>query len=88
MSSTAPSNNTFETRLVSSLSKVFPDEALMDVPYQQATALMNEVFSFQVVYKSAENLETLKVNIQSELTWLLSSREQVNQKLKLDLLKE
>ncbi|WP_256975589.1 hypothetical protein [Paenibacillus sp. MY03] len=37
---------TLETRSLSSLSKVFPNEALADIPYGRSEALLNETFSF------------------------------------------
>lgn len=42
---------TFETKMVSSLVKVFPDEELQAQEFTKGTALLNERFSFQVAYR-------------------------------------
>ena len=42
-----------ETRLVSSLAKIFPDE-ISGSTLESATALSNEPFSFQVAFKNAD----------------------------------
>ena len=42
---------TFETKIVSSLVKVFPDEELHAQEFTEGTALLNEKFSFQVAYR-------------------------------------
>ena len=57
----------FETRCLSSLSKVFGDTELLDSKVNSGTALWNEVYSFQVAYRSNNLMRYLKVSIQSEL---------------------
>ena len=44
--------NRFETRLLSSLTKVFADDALRDKSFKRASCLRGEVFSFQLAYRS------------------------------------
>ena len=43
-------NITVETKLISSLEKVFADEPLKADTYNKGTALNNEVYSFQVAF--------------------------------------
>jgi len=62
----------FETRLLSSLSKVFPDEELADQPYHTASALLNETFSFQVAYRSQTLLKPIKLRVESGLEDVVS----------------
>ncbi|WP_419955234.1 glycoside hydrolase domain-containing protein [Neobacillus niacini] len=57
----------FYTRVLSSLTKVFPDCELTDQPVITGTALGNETFSFQVAYKSTWHLKQIKVNVESAL---------------------
>jgi hypothetical protein len=49
------------------LSKVFADEELRQEPFLKASALLGEVFSFQVAYRSRAVVKPLKVRIESEL---------------------
>lgn len=60
-------NVTFETRLLSSLTKVFADEELQDKPVAAGTALWKEVYSFQAAYRSSVPMMKLQVEIDSEL---------------------
>ncbi|NQX66196.1 DUF4091 domain-containing protein [Paenibacillus alba] len=53
----------FETRLLSSLSKVFPDENLTDSPFANGSILRNETFSFQLAFRSEKLLKQVKVHI-------------------------
>ncbi|MDN3954858.1 DUF4091 domain-containing protein [Sporolactobacillus laevolacticus] len=64
----------FEVRLLSSLSKVFADEPLTDEPYNKATALQNEVFSFQLAYFSDTLIKDIQLNINSELKDVITLR--------------
>ncbi|MCU6712637.1 DUF4091 domain-containing protein [Paenibacillus sp. J5C_2022] len=57
----------FETRCLSSLSKVFPQAELHDTPFQTGTALWNEVYSFQVAYRSDRLIKGITVELESEL---------------------
>lgn len=59
---------TFETRLLSSLSKVFADEELAAAPYDAASAFLNETFSFQVAYRSNQLMKNIRVIVESELS--------------------
>lgn len=50
-----------ETKCVSSLYKVFPDEEINDVFCQCGSALRGEIYSFQVVYRAPELVKGLSV---------------------------
>ncbi|MBO0600616.1 DUF4091 domain-containing protein [Sporosarcina sp. E16_3] len=64
-----------ETRCLSSLAKVFADKKIVDPSFSKASALLNEIYSFQVAYKVNEkNLENLKISIESDLHNLITSR--------------
>lgn len=65
---------TFETRLLSSLSKVFADEELTQASYDAGAAFSNETFSFQVAYRSNRLLKNIRVILQSELSERVSVR--------------
>lgn len=68
-------NDVFKTRLISSLEKVFPDEELKAENISEATALNNEVYSFQVAYLSSGSLEkNIQVSIKSELESVIKVR--------------
>jgi hypothetical protein len=54
-------------RTLSSLSKVFPDDVKLDAPFTKASALLGEVFSFQIAYRSSERLRSAQVTTQSKL---------------------
>ncbi|MDQ0974769.1 hypothetical protein QFZ31_004647 [Neobacillus niacini] len=57
----------FETRYLSSLTKVFADEELTSPSFNYATCLQNEVFSFQIAYKFVgEPIKNLTVDVQSD----------------------
>ena len=54
-----------ETRCLSSLTKVFPDEEILEQPFQRASAMHNETYSFQVAYRIHNaNRAMKKVHIQ------------------------
>lgn len=57
----------FETRIIHSLVKVFPDEELQETEVVKGTALQNEVFSFQVAYRSQQLIPAIKVEVESDL---------------------
>ncbi len=57
----------FQTRCISSLAKVFADEALSEAPRNRGTALWSETYAFQVAYRSASSLYPLRVVVSSEL---------------------
>ncbi len=56
-----------ETRLLSSLSKVFADEDLKDPAYDRGTALKGEVYSFQLAYRSPDRVQNISVEVESDL---------------------
>ncbi|MBT6627519.1 MAG: hypothetical protein HOB49_10940, partial [Gemmatimonadetes bacterium] len=56
-----------QTRLLSSLTKVFADEDLQDAAYRRGSCLRGEVFSFQLAYRSASMLRDLQVEVNSDL---------------------
>ena len=57
----------FETRLLSSLSKVFADEELQDAAVKTGSCLRGEVYSFQVAYRSQELVKGIEVGVASSL---------------------
>lgn len=64
-----------ETRLLSSLVKVFPDQALKDQAFKEGTALLNERYAFQVAYRRRGRiLKNIDVKIESELNELITVR--------------
>ncbi len=65
----------FETRILHSLVKVFPDEELQAaVSKAKGSALLNEVFSYQVAYRSPHLIPAVKVKAESELGDLVALR--------------
>ena len=59
----------FETKLVSSLTKVFPDE-IMGQEFAAASALKNEPFSFQIAFKKGDEVRdplTFYIRFESDL---------------------
>lgn len=68
------SNSTFELRTISSLVKVFADEELSAPAHEQATALANETFAFQVAYRSKNIMKGIQVHVRSELNEAISIR--------------
>jgi hypothetical protein len=63
-----------ETKCLSSLSKVFADEELRDQPIQEATALLNETYSFQIAFRPSELMKAIQVHIVSPLEALMTIR--------------
>ena len=59
-------SSAFETRCLSSLSKVFADQALHDTEVRSGTALWSEVHSFQVAYHCRETIKNLHISVQSD----------------------
>jgi hypothetical protein len=57
----------FETKLLSSLTKVFADETPTEQAFNRASALFGETYSFQVAYTSDTLLKNINVNIESSL---------------------
>lgn len=57
----------FQTRVLTSLSKVFADEELADPAVRTASCLRGEVFSFQVAYRSPQLRRDLRVEVESDL---------------------
>ena len=57
----------FETRLLSSLSKVFADEDLQDAPVKTGSCLRGEVYSLQMAYRSQELVKGIEVELESSL---------------------
>lgn len=64
----------FETRCLSSLSKVFADSELMDCPVEAGTALCGEVFSYQAAYRSHVSIQSLRARVESRLQPYISVR--------------
>ncbi len=56
-----------ETRLLSSLSKVFADEELMDPAVAKGSCLRGEVFSFQLAYRSPVSVKGIEIEVESSL---------------------
>lgn len=68
--------NIFETRLISSLHKVFPDEELQVKPHTEGSALLDERYSFQVAYRGQAHLiRFIKVSIDSPLEEYITVRK-------------
>ncbi|MWV46066.1 DUF4091 domain-containing protein [Paenibacillus sp. HJL G12] len=57
----------FETRIVHSLVKIFSDEELTEIAAASGAALLNEVFSYQVAYRSQQLIPEVKVTVESGL---------------------
>lgn len=57
----------FETKLLSSLTKVFADETPTEQAFNSASALFGETYSFQVAYTSDTLLKNINVNLNSSL---------------------
>lgn len=65
----------FETRCLSSLTKVFADEELTDSAYCHGSALWNETYAFQVAYRNSDALlKGMRVRIDSDLAHVISVR--------------
>lgn len=60
-------NPQLQTRSLSSLTKVFADQPLLDTPFSSASALNNESFSYQVAYHSNLLMKDLKVTVHTDL---------------------
>lgn len=56
-----------ETRIVSSLVKVFADEELQAPPQHSGSALRGETYSFQMAYRTNTHMRSLRVLVESEL---------------------
>lgn len=66
---------TFETRLLSSLAKVFADEELKDPVFAQGSALLGESYAFQVAYRrNGWGVRPLRVRAESALGERVSIR--------------
>lgn len=69
-------NRLLETRVLSSLEKVFSDENLKAVQWDNGSMLSNEVYSFQVAYKwNYPKLNNVQVNVCSELQPWIKTRK-------------
>lgn len=64
----------FETRCLSSLSKVFSDEELADSAYSRGFALSNETYSFQVAFRSERLIKMIHLRINSPLQQWITVR--------------
>ena len=67
--------NGLEIRLLSSLTKVFADDALRDKSFKRASCLRGEVFSFQLAYRSQSLRKGLQVEVESSLKKHITIRE-------------
>ena len=56
-----------ETKCLSSLAKVFADEEIRDLSIKKATALRNEVYSFQIAFRGKKIFKGVQVKIVSAL---------------------
>ncbi|MEK5479511.1 hypothetical protein NYE70_21680 [Paenibacillus sp. FSL R5-0407] len=66
METTYPADQ-LETRIVSSLTKVFADEELQALPQHSGSALRGETYSFQMAYRTNIHMRSLQVHVESEL---------------------
>lgn len=57
----------FETRTLSSLSKVFADMPLKDQAFARGSALRGEVYSFQVAYRANARLRNVQIDLKGPL---------------------
>ncbi|CQR46876.1 hypothetical protein BN1058_01160 [Paraliobacillus sp. PM-2] len=68
-------NRILETKCISSLEKVFPDEELTSTSFNNASALINETYSFQVAYRNNQSLSNqISIEVESELQDLIALR--------------
>lgn len=67
-------NNPFETRMIHSLVKVFPDEELHEPAQSGGAMLLNEVFSYQVAYRAERLMPVVKVGVESKLADFITVR--------------
>ena len=67
--------NGLETRLLSSINKVFADDALRDKSFKRASCLRGEVFSFRSAYRSQSLRKGLQVEVESSLKKHITIRE-------------
>ncbi|SDT05265.1 protein of unknown function [Paenibacillaceae bacterium GAS479] len=65
----------FETRTIHSLVKVFADEPLNAESFQQASALLNETYSFQLAYRSDRQIKNVRAEAKSALPGSVTIRE-------------
>lgn len=63
-----------ETRLISSLSKVFPDEELKGTHHRNGSALWNETYAFQIAYRGNRLQKGVKVKVVSDFGERLTIR--------------
>src|SRR5690606_11485039 len=63
-----------ETRVLSSLAKIFADEELRDSSIQQGSALSNETYSFQIAYRGRQLLKHARTKVVSEISSFVSLR--------------
>ncbi|GIP32191.1 DUF4091 domain-containing protein [Paenibacillus sp. J2TS4] len=63
-----------EIRCLSSLEKVFADEQLKAKAYHRGSALANEMFSFQMAYRSKLLLKWIDIKVDSELEEVVTVR--------------
>jgi len=64
----------FETKLVSSLEKVFCDEGLKAHEFKSASALRGEVFAFQIAFWGDTLIKNIEFELESEISDLISIR--------------
>ncbi|SDN97250.1 protein of unknown function [Paenibacillus sp. yr247] len=64
----------FETRCLSSLAKVFADGEFTDSAFIRGSSLRNEVYSFQVAYRSDHLMHNIRLHVHSPLReWITIS---------------
>ncbi|WP_242615160.1 DUF4091 domain-containing protein [Paenibacillus solani] len=71
---TKPLADPLETRIVSSLIKVFADDELEAPPQASGSCLRGETYSFQVAYRAQVHMRSLQVHVESELQAYISLR--------------
>ncbi|GGD48457.1 DUF4091 domain-containing protein [Paenibacillus nasutitermitis] len=64
----------FETRPLSSLTKVFADSELADTRKAEGTALWKEIFSFQIAYRADDSVADLRIAVDSPLAPYITMR--------------
>lgn len=65
---------TFITRCISSLTKVFANQELKDREVKKGSALLNETYSFQIAFKSTMLMKDIRVEVNSDLKEMISIR--------------
>ncbi|WP_312880461.1 hypothetical protein [Paenibacillus phytorum] len=62
-----PNSSKMETRCLSSLVKVFPDQELSEPRFERGSALLNETYSFQVAFRATQEISRALKNVQVQI---------------------